>query len=488
MKEESRLRSAGTAAIYNKAGACVMDIVKNIIKYVNYPFELKLLHREELLRSYQDLQKKQYRSFQENAAEQRKLLYEIVSYAVAHVPYYRNIAHERNISLTLENIEQDLRKFPVLTKEIIKKEGKRLYSEEKIAYTIGTSGGSTGEPVRLRQDAAAFVNTDKYFLSFAGYDIGDKTLMLWGSEKDVFEGTIGLKAKISNRFIHRLRFLNSFRMDDRQMEEYVKVINTWKPKVIRAYVQSIFELSSYIIRNKKKVYSPAGIVVSAGTLFPEWKKQIEKVFQCPVINQYGSREVSGIAISCPHQTHLHCNMFVNYVEIVDERAENAEPGVDGNIIITNLRNKSMPLLRYAIGDIGALSAEKSCPCGRNTHMLKYVKGRTVNVFRTRDGKRIDGEYFTHLFYGRDWVNRFQVIQNDYEQIDIHVELRQGQNPVNDEMDDICDKIRLVMGACSIRVIYDETLPASPSGKFIYTVCRLKDAGKSGNAGDIENEK
>lgn len=143
MKEESRLRSAGTAAIYNKAGACVMDIVKNIIKYVNYPFELKLLHREELLRSYQDLQKKQYRSFQENAAEQRKLLYEIVSYAVAHVPYYRNIAHERNISLTLENIEQDLRKFPVLTKEIIKKEGKRLYSEEKIAYTIGTSGGST---------------------------------------------------------------------------------------------------------------------------------------------------------------------------------------------------------------------------------------------------------------------------------------------------------------------------------------------------------
>ena len=122
MKEESRLRSAGTAAIYNKAGACVMDIVKNIIKYVNYPFELKLLHREELLRSYQDLQKKQYRSFQENAAEQRKLLYEIVSYAVAHVPYYRNIAHGRNISLTLENIEQDLRKFPVLTKEIIKKE------------------------------------------------------------------------------------------------------------------------------------------------------------------------------------------------------------------------------------------------------------------------------------------------------------------------------------------------------------------------------
>lgn len=465
-----------------------MDIIKNVIKYINYPLELKILHREALMNSYKDFQKKQYRSLEKNVREQRKMLYDIVSYAIVHVPYYRDVARDRNISISPGSIERDLQKFPILSKEVIKKEGKRLYSEENIPFTIGTSGGSTGEPVRLRQDAGVLSGTDKYFLSFAGYDIGDKTLMLWGSERDVFEGTIGLKAKISNRFIHRLRFLNSFQMDDGKMEEYIRVINTWKPKVIRAYVQSVFELSDYIIRYKKKIHSPSGIVVSAGTLFPEWKRQIETVFQCPVINQYGSREVSGIAISCPYQEHLHCNMFVNYTEIVDDSGRNVPPGTDGNILITNLRNKSMPMLRYAIGDIGAMSADKSCPCGRNTRMLEYVKGRTVNLFRTRSGGRIDGEYFTHLFYGADWVNRFQIIQNDYEQIDVHIELRSGRKPVQEEIDGICSKIRLVMGECAINVIYDKEIPPSPSGKYIYTISKLGGLHATGRCSRMQTEE
>ncbi len=453
-----------------------MDIVKNIIKYITYPTELRLLGRRELLLSYRELQEKQYRSLEENCAEQRKLLYDILQYAIKNVPYYKELANREKIKISLDTVEKDLKKFPVLTKEIIRNEGSRLFSNNNIPYVMSTSGGSTGEPVQLRHDKTiSLFNTDKYFLSFAGYDIGDKIMLLWGSEKDIFRGTLGIKAEISNRFIQRVRWLNSFKMDEDKMYEYVGCINKWKPKVIRAYIQSAYELAVFIKKNKLVVHSPSGIVVSAGTLFPDWKQLIEEVFKCPVINQYGSREVSGIAISCPGSSHLHCNMFMNYVEIVDENGRETIRGEDGRVIITNLQNRSMPLIRYEIGDIASVPEEDSCGCGRNTPMLGHVKGRTVNVFRTRTGTRVDGEYFTHLFYGKEWVNRFQVIQKDYEKIEVYIELQKGKEPISSEINELKEKIRLVMGeGCKVKIQYKEKILPSSSGKNLYTISELKD--------------
>lgn len=450
------------------------DFAKQIIKNINYPVAMKLLGRGDRVASFEQFKRKQYEDPDIIRREQEKKLFDMVDYAIRHVPYYREYASRNNLSISEDTICEDIKKFPILTKEIIRKEGHRLYSDENIEFIYNTSGGSTGEPVRLRQDKSR-ESYREYFFSFASYDIGDKELDLWGSERDILAGSVGIKNKLANRFIYRRRICNSFLMDEDDMRRYVKTINEFKPKIILAYVQSIYELARFIRRENLKITPPmGGIIASAGTLFPEWKKYIEDVFSCPVINQYGSRETPAIAISCDRGSKLHINTFLNYVEIVDDDGNNLPEDAEGEIIVTNLSNKSMPMIRYQIGDVGSLSSQSSCDCGRNLPLLNHVNGRTVNIFRRRDGATIDGEYFTHLFYGIDAVKRFQVIQNDYDAIDVHIELNEGDKIDDAAVKQIIANIKLVMGdSCMVNWSYEEDLRPTKSGKFLYTISHVQ---------------
>ena len=449
-----------------------MDIIKSCIKYINYPFAMLLRDNWPRITSYHSCIAKQFRPLEENIREQKEQLYDIVEYAVNNIPYYRDFALENQLTFSKDTITEDIKQLPILTKEIIRKEGNRLYNSELKDYYIATSGGSTGEPIKLRHDQ--YLNKvfpGNYLLSYAGYDIGDKVVLLWGSERDILQGSIGLKARISNIFVTRRRLLNSFRMTREDMFDYVHTINKWKPKVILAYTQSIYELALFIKREELDIYSPKGIVVSAGTLYDDWANEIKEVFRCPVINQYGSRETPGIAISCAESSELHINTFMNYVEVVDDQGNNLPCGVDGNIIVTNLINRSMPLIRYKIGDVGALSSKEKCKCGRNLPCLLHVSGRTVNIFKRRDGTKIDGEYFTHLFYGISEVERFQVIQTDYEKIEIKI---QSLMPLSEKKEkEIRKNICAVMGnSCDIEIEYLSEIVPTKSGKYLYTISMI----------------
>ena len=49
-------------------------------------------------------------------------------------------------------------------------------------------------------------------------------------------------------------------------------------------------------------------------------------------------------------------------------------------------------------------------------MLKCINGRIVDVFKTEDGKKVDGEYFTHLFYSENSIKQFQIVQDKINHI------------------------------------------------------------------------
>ena len=68
---------------------------------------------------------------------------------------------------------------------------------------------------------------------------------MWGFERDILKGGYGFKGIIKN-WVYNRKFLNSFKMSKEDMKDYVKIINNYKPKIIEAYVQSIYELSKFI--------------------------------------------------------------------------------------------------------------------------------------------------------------------------------------------------------------------------------------------------
>jgi len=146
-------------------------------------------------------------------------------------------------------------------------------------------------------------------------------------------------------------------------------------------------------------------------------------------------------------------------------------GIEGELIVTLLTNYAMPLLRYRIGDRGVLAPAGTGWQGQSARVLKGVTGRTTDAFRSQNGTLIDGEYFTHLLYFRDWISQFQIVQKDYARILVRI-VRCGEQPANAERQ-IADGVRAVMGSgCHVEFDYCDRIEPGASGKYRYTISEV----------------
>ena len=324
-------------------------------------------------------------SLKEKKKYQDRKLKKLLIHAYKNVPYYSRVLKEVGVIINNNVVLENLKNIPVLTKDIIRKEGENLYSKDYKArkFYENTSGGSTGEPVRFIQDKnyEDLNNATKiYYKLTVGQDIGDKELRFWGSERDLLEGKEKLSIRLRNWLYNRREF-NTFKMTEKEMFVYVEKWNKYNPFWIEAYIQSMYEFAKFIEKKRLKIKSPEnGILTSAGTLFPEMKETIERVFKCKVYNRYGSREVGGIAFG---ENNLNISYWSQKIEVVEKDE------ISGKIIVTGLNNFSMPLIRYDIGDIGTLDD--------NEMMLKEIKGRVNSMIETSKGK-VDSAAITSALY------------------------------------------------------------------------------------------
>src|SRR5262249_25791653 len=102
------------------------------------------------------------------------------------------------------------------------------------------------------------------------------------------------------------------------MRTFIHILNVQRPKLIIAYVDSIFELARFAERERLAIRPQSAIITSAGTLTVFMRETIESVFQCKVFDRYGSREVGDIAGECAAHNGLHVFPWGCYVEVVDE--------------------------------------------------------------------------------------------------------------------------------------------------------------------------
>ena len=84
-----------------------------------------------LLKEYKFIQESQFKSIEQNLAIQKQRLFDVVSFAVKFVPYYKNIAKEKNIIIKKDTIFEDIKQFPILTKETIRNNWDLLQSNIK---------------------------------------------------------------------------------------------------------------------------------------------------------------------------------------------------------------------------------------------------------------------------------------------------------------------------------------------------------------------
>ena len=192
---------------------------RNII----FPFYWKYIKHSNVLSSYKALRNHQWNTLEENKKIQRKKLYMLLKYANQNIPYYRRIIKEHNIEFSEDTIFDDIKKFPVLTKDIIRNNFDKLYKFRDNTCYRNTSGGSTGEPVIFYQDSNYFAwNTAAKILfdEWAGRKIGEPMVKLWGLLRDILKDGQDFKGYLRQQ-LSGVTNLSSSRMAEKDMYRYM---------------------------------------------------------------------------------------------------------------------------------------------------------------------------------------------------------------------------------------------------------------------------
>ncbi|MBD3179259.1 MAG: hypothetical protein GF417_06500 [Candidatus Latescibacteria bacterium] len=396
----------------------------------------------------------------------RQKLNHLARYCHKNVPFYRELFERNNVEVEEVFDVDGLRRCGVATSKRILRESKvpifsRGYDRETLLNS--STSGSTGEPflVHMSYDAWCRRMALKYRSEdWFGKPIGTPTTIIWG-HKPGLSGLAQLKEKFYWRF-QNYRFLSAFKVGEESLIEYLGIIRKCRSRFLESYVTVVYELARVIDEKRLEPPKLDGIVIGAERLFDFQRDLIEKSFNCPVYNRYGSTEFSNIASECDRREGLHINSDCLWVEVVDED-DRPVVGKPGQIVVTDLHNYAMPLIRYRTGDVGVMSA-KRCSCGRNFPMLEDVMGRASDTLVTEDGRKMHDMFFLWKLSRVPGIDRFQVVQDSLNHIYVNivhdgsVEPESTSQGVKEALEELAEF------NISIDTCYVDDIPVSRMGK------------------------
>lgn len=444
---------------------------ERIFRRVLYPAYESGLRRRDTLRHLRDYERDQWRSPDELDALQWQRLQALVAHCWDHVPFYRRWWGAAGMAGVGDiRSREDYAQLPALTKPVIRANAEDMVSPaHRDGLYYKATGGSTGEPLRFGYTRESYER--RIAVMFRGYawsgaHLGQKTVYLWGAPVAAPAGYALFKDRLYHAAFNR-RMLNAFDMDERRMAEYADVIDRFRPETIVSYVGPIVELAQWIERTGRGIHRPKRILGAAEALHPHQRELLQRVFGAPTYDTYGCREFMLIAAECEHGDGLHLNVDHLLVEYADG------PGAAGpsELIVTDLHNFGMPLMRYLNGDLGTPGA-RTCACGRGLPKLARVDGRKLDVLRLRSGRVIPGEYLVHQFVTVEGVKQYQAVQREPDAVLIRLVLESDGDPAIVQ-DQLRDAMRKVAGD-ELDVAFEivDRIALTPSGKRRVVVCEL----------------
>jgi phenylacetate-CoA ligase len=194
-------------------------------------------------------------------------------------------------------------------------------------------------------------------------------------------------------------------------------------------------------------------------LYPFQRRAIEAAFGVPVTDRYGCEEVSLIASQCEQHGGLHVAAEGVFTEVA----------AGGHLLVTDLTNLAMPLIRYRVGDV--VSAGDPCPCGRGLPTLGGVMGRDADYVLTPDGGLVSGISLTENFALHiPGAAQVQVVQESLSRLVIRLVPGDGFSDTSRQK--VAELVRDTFGpAVRHDLLLVDAIPQEASGKYRFCVSR-----------------
>lgn len=452
-----------------------MDVVGTIIR--NLTHDLYLLRDGYNLRPLRrHLADSQYLSVSAHQSMQNQRVRRILAHAFQHNAFHRNRFLAAGLTLTDIANQDVLTSLPIMTKEDIRSYSKELFSQ---SYGPGNTihkrtGGSTGVPLHVYIDAPAIAFkkalTERHN-SWAGLRPGDRVASVWGDT----DKHLSLRVRLRNALTERAIYLDTLQFTEEKIAAFVRRVITCRPRVLYGHAHSIFRFAEYIRDRQITLPKFAGIITTAMTLSEEERRTIQGVLGSPVFDRYGCEEISIIASECAAHDGLHIASEGVLVEVHDHCK-----GDIGRIIVTDLVNLAMPLIRYEIGDFGKL-ASGNCRCGRSLPRLREVSGRIADFLYTPQREPVFGISILDTFVIHiPGVKQIQIVQDRYDHIDIHL-VREATFS-----DETLERLRAAVAEVfthSMRfdIHYVDAIQLTERGKYRFSICRIPEIVRPSDA-------
>lgn len=349
-------------------------------------------------------------------ARNRELQWQAVVAMLQHAhdttPYYRRMFESAGIRVADIQTPSDLQKLPVLTKQDIQRGFDDLWSRKYRREELlgAATGGTTDTPVPLLRDAECArerMAVRLRFNAWASLYPGDKVFWLWGARTD-FPVAPSWRWRLYDRYLMRRHWAPTSLLNEQVLEQYAQELERFQPKAIIAYPTPLSLFAEYLLGRKGGYFRPASVISTAEPLTPDQRTVIDRAFGS-VFDHYGSRDFGMIAAECEQHAGLHVNpaaVFLEYAPL-SSGSEVRE------VLVTDLLNHGMPMIRYRVNDCASEYAEP-CACGRGYPQMQSLEGRTTDNFYLANGDVVPGVAFTNrLIKVCPGIRKMQLIQEDY---------------------------------------------------------------------------
>jgi phenylacetate-CoA ligase len=257
--------------------------------------------------------------------------------------------------------------------------------------------------------------------------------------------------------IYRKWVVEAFQPGHFEKDRVQRLLKRIRPRVVEGYVTDLLSLVEGCDLSSAGVRA---VFTTGEMLYADQKGILENAFGAPVYSYYGSNEVAGLAFMCEEgSSHITDEHVV--LEAVNEANEQVwdEPG---RLLVTDLDNHAMPLIRYELGDIGVLSREH-CACGRHLLVLKNLLGREQDCLQNKDGEKLSATFFAGRFRDMRGIGRFQLIQDTPQ----HIRLLYEGTPdaCREDLDAIVSEIWARLGCgMLVETTNVDSVSLTPTGK------------------------
>ena len=168
------------------------------------------------------------------------------------------------------------------------------------------------------------------------------------------------------------------------VEAQLRWLQTIDPDILLTYPANLDALLTYMQHEGVTLPHLQEVRTISGTVTAALRERCRQVLGVPLTDLYSAQEVGVIALQCPDSGLLHVQSEHVLVEVLDEQGQPCREGEIGQVVVTDLHNFAMPLIRYALRDWAEVGP--SCSCGRGLPTLRRVMGRTRNMAVSPQGK------------------------------------------------------------------------------------------------------